>query len=431
MSSKNIYPPFATNPSFIEDSKGKRQLVAVDAAHSGVVHISFEGSDLTDHRWTPAKIFGTRASSPISGVSLVENTVSDPGSLRVLANANGKLLHLSRGGQTGVWNEPNPVLSSINVTGVPAIIQHTYQNQGNLDLVSPAAKGGLFQSYLDRGIPTGTWAKPVFFAEEIGIVSGAGLTQIPTWPDGSPGWLEVVAIAGNKIWNTYRNGQGQWQPVEHILPDYKVKGNPAFIMGRFGKEGGNFELVVSPTEGGGLVHFTRQNDVRPFSWGPGTRFGVGLGDVSGVSIIHGKDSGPFPQSLEVIANAHGKLWRFWRVGQTWVGPVPVEPKWTKLSTCAGPDIAAMVCGAVVSFPSRPSACVDIWGLAVRTCVWGTGEGGGWGVGGFGTFSRGANYLNERPDSRSHSFLNRIAEEIIPIRYHRLFFSDNCVQFFPV
>lgn len=91
----------------------------------------------------------------------------------------------------------------------------------------------------------------------------------------------------------------------------------------------------------------------------------------------------------------------------------------------------MVCGAVVSFPSRPSACVDIWGLAARTSVRGTGEGGRWGVGGVGTFSIGANYLNERSDSRSRSFLNRIAEEIIPIRYHRLFFSDICVQFFPV
>lgn len=85
----------------------------------------------------------------------------------------------------------------------------------------------------------------------------------------------------------------------------------------------------------------------------------------------------------------------------------------------------MVRGAVVSFPSRPSACVDIWGLAARTCVRGTGEAGGW----VGTFSRGADYLNERSDSRSHSFLNRIAEEIIPIRYHRLFFSYICVQLF--
>ena len=62
---------------------------------------------------------------------------------------------------------------------------------------------------------------------------------------------------------------------------------------------------------------------------------------------------------------------------------------------------------------------------------GTGEGGGWGVGGVGIFSRGADYLNERSDSRSHSFLNRIAEEIIPIRYYRLFFSDICAELFPV
>lgn len=323
-SSRNVYPPFAANPSFIEDSNGKRQLVAVDAEHSGVVHISFEGADLTDHRWTSAKTFGSSASSPIVGLSLLQTTVNDPGSLRVLANSNGKLLHLSRGGQTGVWNEPNPVLPSVQVSGVPAFLQHTYRNQGNLDLVSPAEKGGLFQSYLNYGNPTGNWSQPVYFGGEIGVASGVGITQIPTWPDGSPGFLEVIAIAGNKIWNTYRNGSGEWQPLEHILQDYEVKGNPAFIMGRFGKEGGNFELVVSPTQGGGLVHFTRQNDTRPFTWGPGKRFGVGLGDISGVSIIHGKDSGPFPQSLEVIANANGKLWRFWLVGQIWTGPVPVE-----------------------------------------------------------------------------------------------------------
>lgn len=207
----------------------------MDAAHSGVVYISFEGSDLTDHRWTPAKNFGASATSPISGLLPLETTVNDPGSLRVLANANGKLLHLSRGGQTGVWNEPNPVLSSVQVTGVPAFLQHTYRNQGNLDLVSPAEKGGLFQSYLSYSDPTGSWAQPVYFGSEIGVASGVSITQIPTWPDGSPGFSEVIAIAGTKIWNTYRNGSGEWQPLEHILQDYQVKGNPAFIMGRFGR----------------------------------------------------------------------------------------------------------------------------------------------------------------------------------------------------
>lgn len=321
-SSTKGYPPFAANPAFIEDPSGKRELVAVHAAHSGIVHISFGKPDLTDHRWSPATAFGTTAGTPISGLSLLQTTVNDPGSLRVLANTKGKLSQLSRGGKSGVWSESYPVLPSVSVTGVPSFLQHTYKDQGNLDLVAPAASGGVLHSYLDKGIPDGSWAKPVYFATGLGTVSSVGLVQIPTWPDGSPGFLEVIAIANDKIWNTYRDASGTWKEPEHILPDYEITGIPAFIMGRFGKEGGNFELVAPATDGG-LLHFTRQNDVRPFTWGKGKLFGVGLGVVTGVSLIHAK-SGPFPNSLEVVANAKGKLSRFWLVDETWVGPIPVE-----------------------------------------------------------------------------------------------------------
>lgn len=132
-----------------------------------------------------------------------------------------------------------------------------------------------------------------------------------------------MAIADGKLHSLYRDGSSfSWRGPDPILQSYDVTGNPALIISRFGAKG-NFELVV-PDRNGGLLYFQRNNDVTPAVWSQGERFGIGLGVVTGVSVLHSK-SGPYPGALEVIANAGGKLSRFWRLdGYSWVGPVTVE-----------------------------------------------------------------------------------------------------------
>lgn len=314
---------FAANPTILEQTSGKKELVAADSAHSGVVNVSWDKPDITDHRWSPPTIFGATASSPIVGLSLLTTTVHSPGSLKLLANTNGKLSLLSRD-TNGVWSNPFAVLPNKAVTGVPAFIQNSDAGTGNFDLVAPAASGGLFQSYLAYGDTARTWYPPISFGSSLGSVTAVGLVQGPFRDSQTKqGYLEVVAIANGKLHYVYRDDTSfSWHGPEAILQSCDVTGNPALTISRYGTKG-NFELVV-PDSRGGLLHFQRNNDVSPAVWSSATRFAIGLGVVTGVSLLHSR-SGPFPGALTVVANAGGRLTQFWRLDeQYWVGPVPVE-----------------------------------------------------------------------------------------------------------
>lgn len=155
---------FAANPAFLELTSGKKELVAVDSAHPGLFNISWDKPDITDHRWLPPTNFGATTTSPILGLALLKTTVTSSGSLRVLANANGKLSLLSRD-PGGAWGNPIAVLPTVTVTGVPAFIQNANIGAGNLDLVAIAASGGLFQSYLGHADPTRSWSSPIYFGK--------------------------------------------------------------------------------------------------------------------------------------------------------------------------------------------------------------------------------------------------------------------------
>lgn len=143
-------------------------------------------------------------------------------------------------------------------------------------------------------------------------------------PYNDPGNIELVVIAGNKLYQLVRvaNPKASWSTPGPFLTDYKVTGNPSLIQSSFGKKG-NFELVV-PSLDGGLLHSQRNNDVGiPAPWGKPTEFGKGLGVVTGVALIQG-DLGPDSNNLEVIANAKGVLQQFHLAPcQAWSGPVAV------------------------------------------------------------------------------------------------------------
>lgn len=314
---------FAANPALLEQTSHKKELVAADSAHPGFVNISWDKPDITDHRWSPPKLFGATTSPPIVGLSLLSPTVNSPDTLRLLVNANGKLLLVARD-TSGVWGNPIAVLPNVTVTGIPAVIQNTDSGTGNFDLVTPAASDGIFHSYLAYGNITSSWSSPIYFGTSLGPVTAVSLVQGPARDSPtSQGYLEVVAIANGKLQYLYRDDTSYaWHGPDPILQSYDVTGNPALIISRFGTKG-NFELVV-PDHHGGLLHFQRNNDVTPAQWSQGKRFAVGLGVVTGVALLH-SNFGPFPGALQVIANADGRLSQFWRLdADSWVGPVPVE-----------------------------------------------------------------------------------------------------------
>jgi hypothetical protein len=103
-----------------------------------------------------------------------------------------------------------------------------------------------------------------------------------------------------------------------------VTGNPVLIQSRFGAQG-NFELIA-PAQGGGLVHYWRNNDDPSHPWSAPTLFGAALGEVGGVTFIQSNFGDP--GNLEVICSSGlGQLSYFWRDSGptfTWNGPYPLE-----------------------------------------------------------------------------------------------------------
>ena len=142
---------------------------------------------------------------------------------------------------------------------------------------------------------------------------------------GNPGNLEVVANAGGKLQFFFRDSGPLfiWNGPFEIEHGFAVAGNPVLIQSRFGVKG-NFELVV-PAASGGLTHFWRNNDNPLMPWSGPTQFGQSLGQVTGVTMIQSNFGSP--GNLEVICNAGGQLYFFWRDSGpsfTWNGPFPLR-----------------------------------------------------------------------------------------------------------
>jgi hypothetical protein len=105
----------------------------------------------------------------------------------------------------------------------------------------------------------------------------------------------------------------------------RVRGNPAFIQGRF-LWPGNFELVV-PLQTGGLAHYSRVNSDARLPWYGPTVFGLDIGVVDAVSMIQSNfTAGPGIGNLELVARFQGQLVFYWREDvppYVWHGPTVV------------------------------------------------------------------------------------------------------------
>ncbi len=91
------------------------------------------------------------------------------------------------------------------------------------------------------------------------------------------------------------------------------------IQGRHGRKG-NFEVVVPPSHGDGLVHGWRNNDDPAFPWSGPSCFGGG--ELIAAALVQGNFG--TPGNLEVVAvDQAGNLDFFWRLDHapwTWSGP---------------------------------------------------------------------------------------------------------------
>jgi hypothetical protein len=174
------------------------------------------------------------------------------------------------------------------------LIQSSYGTAGNFEAVVPGGVGGLVHVWRNNDDPALPWYVSAPFATNLaGQIQGIALIQ------SSFGNLEIVVVANNQLLHFYRPSlsDADWTGPTAIIGG-GVSGTPAFIQSSYGTIG-NFEVVV-PGAGGGLIYFSRNNNVAGFPWSAPLVFDWegGGGQYLGASLIQSSFG-----NLEVVATA--------------------------------------------------------------------------------------------------------------------------------
>jgi hypothetical protein len=213
-----------------------------------------------------------------------------------------------------VW-QPFPPTS-----GNPALIQSRFGSQGNFEVVTSAANGGLLHFWRNDDNTFLPWSTAIPFGGSLGNVDAVTMIESNF---GSPGNLEVICRVGDQLQFFWRDSGPAFNWNGPFFLESGVAGNPVLIQSRFGTQG-NFELVV-PAAGGGLIHYWRNNDDPALPWSGPTYFGGSLGQVDAVTMIESNFGSP--GNLELICRAGDQLQFFWRDSGpafNWNGPFFLE-----------------------------------------------------------------------------------------------------------
>jgi photosystem II stability/assembly factor-like uncharacterized protein len=245
----------------------------------------------------------------------------------------------------GVWSLD--VSNLRGVTGDPVLIQSTWGNQGNFELLVP--QGNVIRHYVrDNDAPALSWR----FLREFGyftpptelgpVPEGVTFIQSNFMGDGVHGNFEAIVRVSVPLepdrldfW-FFGSDSGSWHgPIPIVadgVPVNGATGDPVLIQSNWGNQG-NFELLVP--QGNVIRHYARANDEAGLPWHFLREFGY-------------SDQGPSPQSVTFIQSnlksdgTHGNFvaivrvspsnqsgpdtldfWFFDSLRFEWIGPFPV------------------------------------------------------------------------------------------------------------
>jgi len=210
------------------------------------------------------------------------------------------------------WFAPFPT-----VRGNPVLIQSRFGAQGNFELLSPAANGGLLFSWRNNDDPSLPWAPAFRFAESIGAADAITMIQSNF---GSPGNLELIARVGQDLLFFWRDSGPDFLWSGPFPLASGAAGNPVLIQSRFGAQG-NFELVTPAAGTDGMLSWWRNNDDPALPWFGPFPFGQLAGRVDEITMIQSNFGSP--GNLELIARTGDQLVFFWRDSGpafSWNGP---------------------------------------------------------------------------------------------------------------
>jgi len=211
----------------------------------------------------------------------------------------------------------------LQLSGSLSLLQSTYGQRGNFELVVPTTSGGLAHFTRNNDRDDLPWTGPLRFGASTGIFRGASLIQSDF---GEKGNLEVVAVNldGRSLSHLWRDSGAfpEWHEPIHISKESRepiFSGGPAMIRSSAGHRG-NFEVVV-PKINGGFAHYWRDNDDPELSWHGPFEFAVNDGIFDAVALIQSNLGAA--GNLEMVARSGDRLIFYWRESgdqSSWSGP---------------------------------------------------------------------------------------------------------------
>jgi hypothetical protein len=313
-------------------TKGNLEVVT-PLADGGLGHF-WRNDDDADLPWSAVTRFG--AGDIYDAACLIQSNFGSPGNLEVAARSGDRLVTFWRdSGPSFTWHGPYPVAlegggggcgrqPATGVTGNPVLIQGKFGQRGNFELIGPLAAGGLAHYFRDNDDPSLPWRAAPVIAQSSGVFDAVTLIESNF---GSPGNLEVIVRAGNRLVVLWRDSDPPlaWHGPFPLIADGTavtgVAGNPVLIQSKFGTKG-NFELVV-PLTGGGFAEYWRDNDNASLPWhGPAVVQGNTHFDA--LSLIQSNFG--TPGNFEVVSRNEDQLAHSWRdsgPGFIWTGPLDI------------------------------------------------------------------------------------------------------------
>jgi hypothetical protein len=217
-----------------------------------------------------------------------------------------------------------------------SMIQSTF-GPGNFELAAPAADGGMRLRSRENALLSPRWdgmariglgpkdVKPVHYGA-VSMIQSDLRNRGDVVPD-SNRRLYVAARCGDRVVYLWREASPPWTwhgpyPVIAVERDDRrvaftgAAGNVVLVRWNHDADHQNWELVAPAADGGGVLHFWRENSsdaeypVRD-EWRLAPRFLQRVGTVDAVTIIESQlAEGQY--ALEVVARVGSQLWFAWR-----------------------------------------------------------------------------------------------------------------------
>jgi hypothetical protein len=196
------------NPVLLQSKfgiKGNFELVCPLVAGGLAYYV--RNNDDPQPQWGAAFVFAQNLGK-IDSVTMIQSNYGVPGNMEVIVRTGNRLYTIWRdSGPAFNWSVPVGI-GQPGVSGNPVLIQSRFGNKGNFALIVPLETGGLALYWRNNDDPKIPWSAPLPFGQSLGQVQAVTMMESNF---GTPGNLEVIALAGNQLYTLYRDSSSlQW-----------------------------------------------------------------------------------------------------------------------------------------------------------------------------------------------------------------------------